>query len=593
MAALNDLTRSLTSTLELKPLLNHITQGAVEILDCEAGSLLLIDESTSEPVFEVVIGPVASDLIGTRLPPGAGLVGKAIENKRGLIRNDVRSSADWFNADDSTGFSSKDMLVVPLVIQELAIGVLEVLNKVDGSPFNQSDLELLTAFAGQMAVAIENARLYTQTDQALASRLNELSIMQQIDKELNATLDIHQVMSITLAAAMRYSESSAGLIGTLEPDGLKIIAKDGFPIDHLGMGEIAGISKLPGIDQVICESSTGSANRPHSQYGDNIVYLQDEKDLKDKSELLSTLPGQTDQILVRIKIDQDIKGIIFLVSTKPSGFSTDNLDFLNRLSDHSAIAVSNAQLYARVRAANEAKSEFVSAAAHELKNPLTSIKGYSDLLVAGSVGPVSEKQAEFLSTIRANAERMRTLVSDLQDISRIEADQLLLQIEEQCLPDLIQEVVASIETQITVKHQQLLVVVPENPDLVRCDNTRTIQILTNLVSNANKYSPQGSKIEIRVDPMIVSEDSDVDQKMMKISVIDNGFGIGEDDQKLIFEQFFRSEDSHVRESTGTGLGLSITKKLVELQGGEIWFESELGKGTSFYFTLPTAIHTGN
>ena len=593
MAALNDLTRSLTSTLELKPLLNHITQGAVEILDCEAGSLLLIDESTSEPVFEVVIGPVASDLIGTRLPPGTGLVGKAIENKRGLIRNDVRSSADWFNADDSTGFSSKDMLVVPLVIQELAIGVLEVLNKVDGSPFNQSDLELLTAFAGQMAVAIENARLYTQTDQALASRLNELSIMQQIDKELNATLDVHQVMSITLAAAMRYSESSAGLIGTVEPDGLKIIAKDGFPIDHLGMVEIAGISKLPGIDQVICESSTGSANRPHSQYGDNIVYLQGEKDLKDKSELLSTLPGQTDQILVRIKIDQDIKGIIFLVSTKPSGFSTDNLDFLNRLSDHSAIAVSNAQLYARVRAANEAKSEFVSAAAHELKNPLTSIKGYSDLLVAGSVGPVSEKQAEFLSTIRANAERMRTLVSDLQDISRIEADQLLLQIEEQCLPDLIQEVVASIETQITKKHQRLLVVVPENPDLVRCDNTRTIQILTNLVSNANKYSPQGSKIEIRVDPMIISEDSDVDQKMMKISVIDNGFGIGEEDQKLIFEQFFRSEDSHVRESTGTGLGLSITKKLVELQGGEIWFESELGKGTSFYFTLPTAIHTGN
>ena len=250
MAALNELTRSLTSTLELDPLLNRIMEGAVEILDCEAGSLLLIDENSGESVFEVAIGSVGSDLIGKRLPPGVGLVGKAIDNKQAFIENDVRSSDDWFNVDQNTGFSTKDLLVAPLVVKDRAIGVIEVLNKKDDSPFNQNDLELLTAFGGQMAVAIENARLYTQTDLALASRLDELSIMQKIDQELNATLDFEQVMTITIDAAMRHSQASAGLIGSIENGRTKVVAARGFPPERLEIGGILDFSEIPGIEIV-------------------------------------------------------------------------------------------------------------------------------------------------------------------------------------------------------------------------------------------------------------------------------------------------------------------------------------------------------
>ena len=582
MAALNDLTRSLTSTLELSPLLNRIMEGAVNILDCEAGSLLLIDENSGDSVFEVAIGPVGDDLIGKRLPAGVGLVGKAIDSKQALIENDVRSSEDWFNADQNTGFSSKDLLVVPLVINDRAIGVLEVLNKKDESPFYQNDLELLTAFAGQMAVAIENARLYTQTDQALASRLDELSTMQHIDQELNATLDFEQVMSITIQAAMRHSQASAGFIGSVESGGVKVAAAQGFPSEKLEIGGILAFPQIPGIE------NTQLANTKPDQNGDTVGNgIEEKKRPGDMTDWIS-IPNQTDQILVPIHLETDVSGIIFLVSTKPSGFTTENIEFLTRLSDHAAIAISNAQLYAKVQAANQTKSEFVSAAAHELKNPLTSIKGYSDLLVAGSVGPVSEEQADFLQTIRSNAERMRTLVSDLQDITRIEADQLLLQIGDESLENLVQEVVMSFETQISYKKQTVTVGVADELPQIRCDNTRMIQVLTNLVSNAHKYSPEGGRIEITAREMESLPAPDAKKPMVQVSVADNGYGISDQDQKMIFEQFFRSENNQIRESTGTGLGLSITKKLVELQGGELWFESKLGQGTTFYFTAPIA-----
>jgi signal transduction histidine kinase len=588
MSTLNELTRSLTSTLELNPLLNRIMESAVEILDCEAGSLLLIDEETGESVFEVAIGPVGTDLEGHRLPPGIGLVGRAIDTKKAIIENDVRKSDDWFDADKNTGFSSKDLLVVPLLVKEQVIGVLEVLNKKDGSPFYQKDLELLTAFAGQMAVAIENARLYTQTDQALAARVGELSIMQKIDQELNASLDIQHVMSITLESAMRHTQASAGLIGSMENGGLRVNAQQGFSDAKIEIGSMVTADHLQDLQEVLIRENALPL----------IIRIEQPEPGDDKenqllthpahNELAHQMPDLPSQILVPIKRESEMNGVIYLATTAKSVFTPENIEFLSRLSDHAAIAISNAQLYAEVQAANKAKSEFVSAAAHELKNPLTSIKGYSDLLVAGTVGPVNEGQAGFLTTIRSNAERMRTLVSDLQDISRIEAGQLLLNLESHSLDGIVQEVAISFEGQIVAKEQQLVINLPEDLPLVWCDNTRMVQVLTNLVSNANKYSPPGGLIGITAEQIIQTKEAEGTRPLIQVSVADNGFGISREDQKKLFEQFFRSEDSRIRESTGTGLGLSITKRLVEIQGGKLWFETELGHGTTFYFTVPAA-----
>lgn len=227
--------------------------------------------------------------------------------------------------------------------------------------------------------------------------------------------------------------------------------------------------------------------------------------------------------------------------------------------------------------ANKSKSEFVSVVSHELKLPMTSIKGYSDLMLSGATGQLNENQTNFLNTIRNNVNRMATLVSDLADISRIESGNLRLEPREVPVWDVIDEVVTLTRTQVTQKNQTVTVDIPQELPKAWCDRNRLAQILTNLISNANKYTQEGGAIIVHANCV---------DDMIQIKVEDNGHGMTPEDQEKLFSKFFRSADEKIREAPGTGLGLSITKNLIELQGGKIWFESEFRKGTSFYFTVP-------
>ncbi len=229
--------------------------------------------------------------------------------------------------------------------------------------------------------------------------------------------------------------------------------------------------------------------------------------------------------------------------------------------------------------ANKSKSEFVSIVSHELKLPMTSIKGYSDLMLTGATGALNENQTNFLTTIRNNVNRMATLVSDLADVSRIESGNLRLEPRSVPVWDVIDEVITLTKTQIEQKQQQLTLEVFNELPRAWCDRNRLSQILINLVSNANKYTPANGKIEVHANYV---------DDMIQITVKDDGLGMNTEDQEKLFSTFFRSTDEKVREAPGTGLGLSITKNLIELQGGRIWFESEFRKGTVFYFTLPVA-----
>ena len=227
--------------------------------------------------------------------------------------------------------------------------------------------------------------------------------------------------------------------------------------------------------------------------------------------------------------------------------------------------------------ANRLKAEFVSFVSHELKLPMTSIKGYSDLILSGATGPLNEHQTSFLTTIRNNVNRMAALVSDLADISRIENDNLRLERREVPIWDVIDEVVTMMRPQIAQKEQTITVDIPGELPKAWVDRHRLAQILTNLVNNANKYTASGGTIVVHARR---------DENMIQIEVKDTGYGISSEDQQKLFSKFFRSADDKVRETAGNGLGLSITKNLIELHGGRIWFTSEYRKGTSFCFTVP-------
>ncbi len=571
LTTLNEVARSLSSTLELAPLFNQILKSAVDILNCEAGSLLLVDAPTGELVFEAAVGPVADDFIGTRLPSGTGLVGKAVDSRQAFIVNDVRRTKDWFEkSDEKSGFTTNDLLVVPMVFKDEVTGVIEVINRKDGLPFTPDDQDLLTAFSSQAAVALENARLYTQTDQTLAARVEELSVMQRIDRELNASLDVNRALNLTLDWAMRQSRSTAGLVGMIEANGVQVMAQQGYTQELSAYTNGA----LP-LDFPTIKNSIDTGLPQHVQVNEA------------EGRVPTLLKDTAEHLVVPIRREDQVVGLLLLESKEHGCYADDNLEFLTRLMDHASIAISNARLYTEVQDANKAKSEFVSFVAHELKNPMTSIRGFADLLAAGIVGPINENQANFLGTIRSNVERMATLVTDLADVSRIEAGRLNLDFAAVQVSAVVDEVVRSMSRQIEEKKQNLTVEMPPDLPMMWGDKMRLIQVITNLISNACKYSPPEGKIFVFAEAAdnVWGQGS---PRVIHLFVRDTGYGISPENQAKIFQKFYRSDDQKVRDAPGTGLGLNITKQLVELQGGQIWFESEFRVGTTFHIIIPIA-----
>lgn len=575
LALLNEVARTLTATLDLEPLLRRLLESAMELLECEAATLFLVDEETGELVFHSALGPVGSSLVGRRLPPGTGLVGEAVSQQRTVLVPDVQRDPRWSDAlDQETGFHTRSVLVAPLVAQEQALGAIEVLNKRDGSRFTEEDEQILLALASQAAVALQNARLYAQTDQALAARVEELSVLQRIDRELSTSLDVARTMRITLEWAVRRTASHGGFIGQVdeETQTLHIIADQGMRqslMPYLRSG-------LPLEEFPLLQKAVQAGQTQYWQSG-----------AQDSGRPL--LADTQAQIVLPLRHEAGVVGLLVLETASSQGYDEETQRFLTRLVDHASVAVANARLYSALQQANRAKSEFISFVAHELKTPMTSIRGYTDLLLAEAVGPINDTQRNFLRTIRDNVERMAALVTDLADISRIEAQQLRLDFQQVDMRDVIDEVVRSLQQQIEVKEQRLTLEVPEHLPPVWGDRMRLVQVLTNLVSNAHKYTPSGGSITIRAEHTPNVWDEEGPPEVVHIAVADTGLGIHPDEQPRIFQRFFRSEaDKEAREAPGTGLGLYITKTLVEMQGGRIWFESEYRKGTTFHFTVPVA-----
>lgn len=579
LAALNDISRQLVAVeSDLEKLLTFITQNAVEILNAEAGSLLLTtDDNTGDLEFKVVTGGSGQQLIGTRLPAKRGLVGHVAATGEVVIVNNAATDPRWGGELSQGAFQTSSVLAVPLITQNRVIGVLELLNKKDGA-FRRDDSNLLTTFAGQAAVAIENARLFQMTDLQLSERVSELEALERIDVELNRSLDLKRVGEITLQNSMEKSGATAGLLGLVMEDGkhMQIVAMEGYAPDDMPEGEEDGIWPIDkGIVSRVMRTKRADLT----------------PDVKVDPNYVPSLRNALSQITVPMLSGGTINAILILETDKEPRFNLVHMAFVQRLAEHASIAIANAQLYAELNRANQSKSEFVSFVAHELKNPLASIKGYSTLLTSGMAGNLSDQQRDFLGRITFNAERMNTLVSDLNDVTQLEVNKRL-RIEKASISfhRVVTETLRPFEKQLQDKEQTLVVEVDAALPNIDADQNRMIQVMTNLISNAHKYSPAGGTITVGGE--IVNNRRDAKGRplgpMLHAWVSDTGIGMSEEDLKKLFTKYFRSENPLAQEQPGTGLGLTITRGIIEGHGGEIWVESELGKGTTFHFTVPLA-----
>ncbi|MBN2302988.1 MAG: GAF domain-containing protein, partial [Anaerolineae bacterium] len=610
LAAINEISSQLASEMgNVDRLLNLITENAVQILGTEAGSLLLVDEETNALEFHVVVGG-REDLVGQTIPAGTGLVGVTVERGTPIIVNDPQRDSRWYgdvrstgerdmiggngqggrgetaasgnpdtpDAVNDVGFDTQAILTVPLLAQgKRAIGVLQMVNKRDGGVFIQEDADLLETFAGQAAIAIENARLFNMTDKQLALRVQELDTMQRIDQELNRTLNLSNVVDITMDWAMRKSGAAAGALFILDPDGgdLSVIAAYGYPPGSPLYNETGDPLSYPAGHGVV-----GRVIR--SQQASLIT------DVSIDSDYEETLAGTVEQLIVPLTSASRVLGVIMLESTAPDQLDLLDLDFVARLAEHATPAIVNAQLFQQLQRANEDKSRFVGAIAHELRNPMTSMKGFADLMLKGVVGPVNEQQSGFLNTIFNNVTRMETLINDLNDLTKQETGNMRLELEPIDFRNAVIETLRAQQQQIEEKEQELVLRVPENLPPVLADAHRLIQILTNFVSNAYKYTPPGGTIRVFAEAARNTWNPTVAQQVVHCFVQDTGIGMTQEDLDELFTPYFRTAEAKDMAS-GTGLGLVITRGLIIQHGGTVWVESVPNEGTTFHFTIPVAV----
>jgi len=552
-------------------------KSAVDILNTEAGSLFLVEEETGDLVFRVVEGGALS-LVGEHIPAGSGIVGAAAASGEPVISNEAEHDPLFYDdVDQETRFKTRSLLAVPLRLQDESIGVLEVINKRDGSQFNTDDAALLTTFAAQASIAIQNASLYAATDAALQDRIDELQNLQRIDRELNRKLDFDTVINATLQWAIRTTGASAGVIGMInaEGNGLDLLATFGYRDDFLENHKDKPVPLTWGVAGRVLANGKAEFIR---SVQDDPYYIDAATDTT------------VSQITVPILRGNQPIGVLVLESDVAELFTDDDFAFIQRLVEHAAVAIDNARLIQGIEQANRDKTQFISTVAHELKNPMTSIRGYTDLLKGGQVGEVTDMQVQFLGTIRSNVDWMTRLVSDLSDMARIETGHMRLEKSAISVKGVVDDTIRGMQSQIEEKKQTLNVQVPEDLPPIYADQTRMVQVLTNLVSNAYKYTPEGGAIWVGAALETEELETNGSRQIVHHWVKDTGIGMDEEELGNLFQKFYRTQRGKGM-AQGTGLGLNITKNLVESHGGRIWVESTVGEGTSFHYTIPCA--TGN
>ncbi|MFN2297454.1 MAG: response regulator, partial [Anaerolineales bacterium] len=289
-----------------------------------------------------------------------------------------------------------------------------------------------------------------------------------------------------------------------------------------------------------------------------------------------------------LKIGDRMLGALDIHVNQTNAFLPADIAVLQSLADQVAVALDNARSYEverealkEMREADRVKTQFLANMSHELRTPLNSIIGFSRVILKGIDGPITDLQNQDLTAIHNAGQHLLGLINDILDISRIDAGKMELAFEEVDMRNLIQSVASTALGLIKDKPIRLSQYIPDDLPLARADPIRARQVLLNLLSNSAKFTESGSIVieaKLQTNPENYPE--------IVVSVSDTGSGIPADHFPKLFEAFSQVDASPTRRTGGTGLGLSICKRLVEMHGGRIWVDSILGKGSTFYFTLP-------
>jgi len=468
-------------------------------------------------------------------------------------------------------------LAVPLLREGTAVGVIAIARTAP-QPFTAKQIELVTTFADQAVIAIENVRLFDEVQartRELSQSVEELRALGEVGQAINSTLDVETVLTTIVAKAVQLSGTEAGAIYTFDESSQEFRLRATHGMDTATVAAIRGRRIGAG------ETAIGKAARERTP-------IQIPDVLKESSLVLDIVvrAGYRAVLIVPLLRPNQIIGALVVRRREPGEFPKSTIDLLETFADQSVLAIQNARLFREIeeksRELSEAsrhKSQFLANMSHELRTPLNAILGYAEMMVDGIYGEPSEKMRAVLARLQSNGRHLLGLINDVLDLSKIEAGQLTLSLDDYSLHDMVHGVVSAVEPLAAEKRLAFTAEVAPDLPKGRGDERRLSQVLLNLVGNAIKFTDKG-EVAIRASAT---------NGAFTVAVCDTGPGIPAVAQAKIFEEFQQADSSITRRKGGTGLGLSIAKRIVEMHGGRIWVESEPGKGSTFYFTLPVRV----
>ena len=564
---------------DLKPVFDTMLDNATRICEAAFASMLLREGDAFRRVA-IHNAPQAYLEFNERspilTPQAASSLKRFVETKKVLHISDMAAEAP---EDPIAKFAgARTLLVVPMLKEDELLGAMGIYRQ-EVRPFTDKQIELVQNFAAQAVIAIENVRLLNElrarTDD-LARSVGELQALGDVSQAVNSTLDLETVLTTIVGRAVQLSRTDAGAIYVFDEtrQEFKLRATYGMSEDmivaitdrRIGTGDAhigpAAVERRP--IQV-----PDIQNEPPSPVND-----------------INLREGYRAVLIIPLLRPDHIVGALVVRRKSPGEFPQSTIDLLETFADQSVVAIQNARLFSEIEekgkqlaVASQHKSQFLANMSHELRTPLNAILGYTELILDGIYGEAPEKAQAVLKRVESNGRHLLGLINDVLDLSKIEAGQLTLTLTDYSMKDVLYNVFSAVEP--LANDKKLGFKVEAQPDMPKGhgDERRLTQVVLNLVGNAIKFSDAGA--------VIIKASST--NGSFTVAVQDTGPGISTADQGKIFEEFQQADNSATKKKGGTGLGLSISRRIVELHGGKLWVESELGKGSVFSFTLPVQV----
>jgi GAF domain-containing protein len=568
------------STFELQPVLDTLVESAARLCQAEKAAIQLRDGELYRIAARYGYSREFQEYFEKHpisLERGTATGRSALEGKVIHIPDVLADSEYTWREGQKIG-DYRAILSVPLLRKGSSIGVMTLARGVP-QPFTAKQIELVTTFADQAVIAIENVRLFEEVQartRDLSQSVEELRALGEVSQAVNSTLDLETVLSTIVAKAVQLSGTEAGTIYVFNKETQKFELRSTYGMDDALIATIRERHIRIGGDRVVAQAAVKRAP----------VQIPDAVNEPSEDFEFLVRAGFRALLIVPLLAPDQIVGALVVRRREPGEFPKSTIELLETFADQSVLAIQNARLFREIEEksrelaeASRHKSQFLANMSHELRTPLNAILGYTELILDSIYGEPSDKMRIVLERLEANGRHLLGLINDVLDLSKIEAGQLTLSLDNYSLSDVVHGVVSAVEPLAVEKRLAFKAEVAPDLPTGRGDERRLSQVLLNLVGNAIKFTDKG-EVAIRAS---------LTNGAFTVAVCDTGPGIAAADQAKIFEEFQQADSSITRKKGGTGLGLSIAKRIIEMHGGRIWVESEPGKGSTFYFTLPMRV----